>query len=316
MAFIDIKALLSEYEVSVRETGKNIGRGWIGIEVCPFCGDSSFHLRINLTSLAFHCWACQSKGPLYWRDKETRQWKGLLPEMEQFKGENIFSIVKPYLTNESTYNQIELQNVPKTRSSVKWPQGILDELPFPHADYLSSRNFNLEMISRTYKIKAVYNTGMPEKYRWRIIVPIHINNRPVSFVAMAITRQNGIVPYLNASPEESVMQVNHCLYNYDSINYGREVVIVEGITDVWRMGKGFVASFTKAMTTEQILLLQKKNPSRVMIMYDADAQKNAISLANKLCGIFPSIEILALPDGDPGDLSEDDATDIRKEIFA
>jgi len=49
------------------------------------------------------------------------------------------------------------------------------------------------------------------------------------------------------------------------------VIIVEGITDVWRLGDGAVATFTKNFTREQILLLKKKNIKEAFVFYDSDA---------------------------------------------
>ena len=183
----------------------------------------------------------------------------------------------------------------------------------PHRNYLAGRGFDPDFLIKQYKLKAVYNTG-DQKYRFRIIAPVFTNGRMVSFIAAAIVRKEGVVPYLNCTPEEAVDPINHCLYNYDSV--GDTAVIVEGITDVWRMGVGFIATFRKGMTSEQILLLRKKKPKRVFIMYDPDAIKQSEKLRDHLISIFPYVEILELTNGDPGSQSVQETMEIRKEIFS
>ena len=56
--------------------------------------------------------------------------------------------------------------------------------------------------------------------------------------------------------EKSVVNYKDILYNMDRVQ-GEKVVVVEGITDVWRMGDGFVASFGTTLTSAQINLSDK-----------------------------------------------------------
>lgn len=304
---LDIKSLLDEYDIKYRTKGKNVARGDLNLEVCPFCGNSGYHCCVNIHAPIFQCWVCGAKGFIL----------NLLKEIEVFKGQKIGKIIQPFLT-EGTFGQPEGENgtLPtkneKSTASLHLPQGILSDLPLPHRNYLTGRGFDSDFLIKKYKLMAVYNTGT-QKYRFRIIVPVFINGKIVSFVAAAISRGDGIVPYLNCTPEEAIVPVNQCLYNYDSV--GDTAVIVEGVTDVWRMGDGFVATFRKAMSSEQMELLLKKNPKRVIVMYDADAVEQSHALANRLCGIFPSVEVLELDKGDPADLSMAEAQEIREIIF-
>ena len=237
--------------------------------------------------------------------------------MEIFKGQKISQIIKPFLQDD-TFSQPQDSNGTLPTQGMKFtlslhlPQGTLYDLPLPHRNYLIKRGFDPDFLIKKYKLMAVYNTGL-QKYRFRIIVPIFINGKMVSFVGAAISRGDGIVKYLNCTLEEAILPIGHCLYNYDSV--GDTAVIVEGIVDVWRMGDGFVATFRKNMTSEQMELLLRKKPKRVFILYDADAGEQSHALANRLCGIFPSVEVLELDKGDPADLSMAEAQEIRGIIF-
>ena len=109
------------------------------------------------------------------------------------------------------------------------------------------------------------------------------------------------------------MPINHILYNFDTVKDC--VVIVEGVTDVWRMGDGFVCSFRKAMTPEQIQFLMKKRIKRAFVMYDADAKDQSYALANQLSGLIEIVEVLELDGGDPADMALEDVMNLRAEVF-
>jgi len=304
---VDINALFQEYNISVKEKGENVTRGWVNIEVCPFCMDSNFHCGINLASGGFHCWVCGEKGGL---------WK-LLREMEDFKGQHISSIIAKFVLDHgntpiNNYNATTDKLDGKKPIKFSWPEHILEDLPKPHKDYLLSRHFDPDFLAKKYNLKAVYNIG---KHKFRIIVPVIINKKKVSWVAAWVLRKqfSDVTPYLNCIPEESVMPINHCLYNYDSIK--DVAVIVEGITDVWRCGAGFVASFRKGLTSEQIKLLMEKKPKKVFVFYDSDATRESYKFANEISGLFPAVEVLELPTGDPGDLTQQEVYDLRRDIF-
>jgi 5S rRNA maturation endonuclease (ribonuclease M5) len=308
---IDIKAFLDHYDISYRERGKNVGRGEVNLEVCPFCGDSSFHCCTSLSKPVFHCWVCDEKGSVI----------RLLREMEIFKGKKIGQITKPFV-QEGISEHLESSNRPATKSGgenrqfLTFPKGTLDYLPLPHFNYLQNRGFDPDFLAKKYKLRAVYNTG-EQKYRFRIIVPVFINGKAVSFVGASCVQTEGIVKYLNCSPEEAVVPVNNCLYNYDTIE--RVAVIVEGITDVWNCGDGFIATFRKAMTSEQVELLTRKKPllERVIIMYDPDARKQTRELSDRLCGLFPVVESWEImSDEDPGSMKPEEVADLRREIFS
>ncbi|MDD5053643.1 MAG: hypothetical protein PHO27_12985 [Sulfuricurvum sp.] len=308
MIEFDIKALLDEYNLAYKDSGKNVSKGWINLEVCPFCNDDSYHCGIDLSSGGFHCWVCNERGFVI----------NLLRQLEVFNGLNINRIIKDFSEG---YNflpvQEELLNLAthslKKRVFCELPKGILDELPLPHKNYLYARNFDPGFLAKKYKLKAVYNTG-DEKFRWRVIAPIFLNNKMVSFVGMSIIREKGIVKYLNCATDDSIISARDCLYNYDTIK--DVAVIVEGIADVWRMGDGFVATLGKGMNSERIKLLKEKNPKKVVVLYDADAIKDAYRLANTLHGMFESVNVLELDKGDPADLSPQEAMEIRNTIWS
>ncbi|KKL57058.1 hypothetical protein LCGC14_2239220, partial [marine sediment metagenome] len=121
----------------------------------------------------------------------------------------------------------------------------------------------------------------------------------VSFVGADVTRQ-AKVPYKNASESESVIPIKSCLYNLDNAN--ETVILVEGITDVWRIGDGSVATFGKKVTDEQVNLLIRKRIKRVYILSDSDAYYDWKILAERIAPVFNNVELLELNSGDPENL--------------
>ena len=88
------------------------------------------------------------------------------------------------------------------------------------------------------------------------------------------------------------------------------VVIVEGPTDVWRLGPGAVALFGKDMSLPQRQLLDQHLPGRhVVVMLDRDAQDNAAELQRTLLNRGRVAVLAGLPDGrdDVGDCTSQEA---------
>ncbi len=106
----------------------------------------------------------------------------------------------------------------------------------------------------------------------------------------------------------------------DALLYGihlveRTVVVVEGPADVWRLGPGAVASLGVDWSVAQARAL--KDIPRRFIMFDPDraAQQRARKLANYLAVYDGETTILQDMDVDPGDLPQEVADSIMKELI-
>jgi DNA primase len=107
--------------------------------------------------------------------------------------------------------------------------------------------------------------------------------------------------------------MKECLYNIDTVK--DTAIIVEGVTDVWRIGQGCVATMGLEYTTEQIKLLVDRGVKQAFVMFDSEsfAIRKARKLANSL-SIFMESETIELSDGDPGELTINQVQEIRGEI--
>ena len=302
---VDIKALFDSLDIEYKSSGKNVSHGWVNIN-CPIpgCGDSSFHCGINLRTSLFSCWICQEKGSIVKLIREIKdisfgEANKIVKGFERDSSLDPFSEKDPESANSGVRNS----------SILVYPDPLLTVVPEPHRQYLISRQFDPDLLAKKYDLKFTYNTG---NFRFRIIAPIFWKGKAVSWIAADVVRKDA-PPYIKCPVEMSIKSANDCLYNIDSVN--SVAILTEGVTDVWRMGDGTVASMTKAISASQIRQLLEKKVKKVFVMYDADAIDRAKKVAAKLSGFFET-EILELSEGDPADLSLSEVIDLRAEIFS
>jgi DNA primase len=285
----DIIRYLEDKRIDYQTEGKNTTLGWVEVN-CPFCPDPSRHLGISPDKL-ISCWKCSVKGTVlkYIQEVEKCSYNYAQKIVDKYQDRNI--------------------KVPKERRTsdlVKLPS-LATPLQSMHRNYLIKRKFDPDYLEKKYDLLGCAEVG---DYKFRIIVPVYLHNRLVTFLARSIFE--GLKePYKNAPVEESVIPIKSAVYNLDSVR--NNVVIVEGVTDVWRIGEGAVATFGKKYTKNQ--LVHFSGIKRAFILYDSDAQKEADKLAYDLSAIVKEVEILTLSEGDPADLSEEDVKKLRSDLF-
>ena len=105
---------------------------------------------------------------------------------------------------------------------------------------------------------------------------------------------------------------NWALYNIDQARYYNTVYVVEGITDVMRIGPSAIARFGKTMSRSQFAtmnrLLAGKHIVIIPDMDDPEAMEQAVKQKSMLegTGNFKQVTLLKLPGGkDPGDMKGD-----------
>lgn len=295
---MDIIEYLESKGIEYRAEGKNISSGWIGVN-CPFCpdGDPSFHLGIHLDKGTINCWRCKAKGYM------TK----LVMYLEDIKYEQARLISDRF--------SISYQDDRRTLIDDEGRHGALQttlpaeaqtELLELHENWLKRRNFKVDIFYK-YKLQC---TSMIGDWKFRFIIPIYMNNQLISWTSRDITEKADEI-YKNAPIERCIMPVKQCLYNIDTVK--DTAIIVEGATDVWRIGDGTVGTLGVQFTSNQIRLLNRV--SRAFVLYDADALDEAERLAYDLTTNVPEVHILELKEGDPANLTQSEVDDLRKDIF-
>jgi DNA primase len=302
----DVKKYFDDQNIEYKTGGKNTTRGWIEIHcVFPGCADHSEHLGINLKSGLITCWICGKKGSAL----------HIIQEIEQCSYPQAIKIALKYPKNALESDQFRdhsqyMKEQNKTTHGLVFPAEMQNSWPVPHLNYLRSRGFDPDQLINKYSLKPVHTFG---NYRFRIIAPIFLNGRAVSWIAADILRIPERIPYLDCPENQSIRLVKHCLYNIDTVR--DTALIVEGITDVWNLGDGAVGTFTSNFTKEQILLLIEKKVKRAFVLYDPDAAKKGKRLGEQLSGIIPHVENIILDKGDPADMTKQEVMQLRRDIF-
>jgi hypothetical protein len=289
----DARTFLKAYNVRTQEHGENWQKGWLQIN-CPFCSDTMFHGGFKLLTGGYNCWRCK-----YHKTRE------IVSKLVRIPESNVTPIIKNFLIL-SPFEPDETRET-KRPSELKLP-AFTDELETMHLKYLTDRNFNPKRLQKEW---GLLGTGIHGPYKFRIIAPIYFNNILVSYQGRDITdkaRQR----YKGCALEREVIPHKNLLYGIDKV--GNTAIIVEGITDVWRIGPGAVATFGTTYTPSQINVLANM-VDHVVIMYDADAEEEQEKLAADLSAVGLTVEELTLESGDPGDLQPNDIRALRKEFF-
>lgn len=291
---IDIILLLNNYSLPYVTKGKNIGKEWIGVD-CPFCGDAGNHGGFNIVKGYYNCWKCGGK-------HLTTAIAKLL-NIPHHKAQDII--------NNPIYKlRTGANTASNTKVRVKYTQSLkcvlpafTDDMKGMHKKYLKKRNYNPAELMMTWNLKGTSITG---DYKYRIIAPIYLNNRLVSYQGRDITDRS-LLKYKACKKENEVIHHKHTLYGIDKV-LGDTVIVVEGITDVWRLGVGAVATFGIEYTTEQVVMLHSRF-QKIFILYDAYPAKavtQSEKLANELQNMGSDVEILELEKGDPGDMGTEE----------
>jgi len=274
-------------------SGKNVQEGWVNIN-CPLCDDESNHGGFNSVVGYYHCWRCGGH-------KIVPVIKSLLP----VSWDTASKMFLDYTGRIQIINKI----------SRKKPKGKKIEIPGEelakmHKKYLSSRGFEPEYFEKKYNLKGTSTAG---EFKYRIIIPIYYDGKLVTFQGRDVTDKQQL-RYKALSTEKSLIDYREIFYEFDNVGQ-KTIGLVEGCFDQWRLGDGFVASFGTSLTEQQIRLLCDFD--RVFILFDPEfeAQSRAKEIANKISSIGINAEIIDIEiDGDPADLSDDEAKYIRREL--
>lgn len=295
LSLFDIRSYFEDKGIDFRTSGKNVTSGWLEL-VCPFCADPSYHLGISDSNI-YHCWRCGSKGSII----------KLIMELENISYSKAIKELSTYYLSDLTELKIDIQ---KRYNHNILPKEATKEFSSIHSDYLLLRRFNPNIFIKKYDLYACYMLG---KYKYRIICPVIEDERIVNFTAMAVSGQSP--KYLHCPNEEAIIPMKECLYNIDSVD--KTIIIVEGVTDVWRLGDGTVATMGIEFTSEQINVLAKREINRCFVVFDAEdlAQKKAEKLATVLSSFIKEVDIIFLRKGDPCDLTDGQVEEIRKIVF-
>ncbi len=278
---------LRERSIPFREGGthRHVRPGWVGID-CPHCGRGSgkFHAGIRDDLSRAVCWRCGSL-PLWdlLADATDMEWYAVRQLITPSKG---------------------TQPLPTVRHGVRTPAG-LGPLTAPYRRYLRDRGFDPGVIQDLWEVQA---TGPVGHLAWRLWIPIHLDDKLVSWTTRAIGDKEP--RYISASPEQESVNLKTILYGENLAHHA--VVVVEGPTDVWAIGPGAVAVLGLQVTPAQVERLGRHPLRAICFDREAAAMRRAERLGMLLDQYPGETHLIELETGsDPADADREEIDEIR-----
>ena len=294
----NIKEYLELKGIKYSRSGKNTIKGAISTR-CPFHNDHSNHLNFFNDSLFGKCWHCGWINlKKYIREIEECSWRDVHKILDQHQVE---------------FFEEEEREEKEHPNFFKMPKEFKSSFSKKHKEYLATRNFNWRELRSKYQILTSGNAG---RYKFRIIFPIIMGGKIISFVGRDITGKQSL-KYSNCPDDLSVLPRKDWVFNIDNVKTD-SCIVCEGILDAIRLGDGAVSFLTTNFTTNQILKLKEKGVKHFFIAFDSDDA--GVEHSEKLeaaLGWADSVNYIDLPEGvnDPAELSEEEVRDLRIQIF-
>ena len=298
---IDLIGILNLYDISYSDSGKNIGTGYFGIETCPFCEAPGNHFGVRTDSNVGTCFVCG----------ETASAPRIVKEITQEPWKKVYDILKEF-SDDDRY----IPSTPSPGDDVIFPDGV-DKLHRAAYGYLFDRRYAPWELIKQYKIQSTRSSYLEiGDSKWdfsnRIIIPISMERCLVAYTGRTFVDHD--VRYMNSPTEACIVPPASCLYNIDTVK--DKAIFVEGVTDVWRMGKETVGMMGVKFTKSQIAYIGSKNIKEAYIMFDIGAEEQAQKLAIALSSVIDKVQIITLETlGDPGDLPAEDALKIKYDLL-
>lgn len=275
---------------------KHARPGWVQIK-CPFCtGHEGWHLGYCINesdSFAgkYVCYRCGSHSVVeVIRELISCTWNRATSIKRQYTS----ALIRSYVLDE----QIDNKN-----KYIKLPIGT-KEMTEVHISYLERRKFDPDKLKSLWNLKG---TGPIGSYSHRIILPIYYQGVLVSYQGRDITGLcDDYDKYKACSKRNEIIHHKETLYGLDDAKK-ESVLVVEGAADVWRMGKGCVATFGIKFTMSQALLLSQFDKVYILFDKEEQAQKQAHKL-EALLNMNTEAYVLEYDESDdPGSMKQEDA---------
>ncbi len=297
---IDFAKFCKDYKIEISPKGHQHSRkDWINVECCFCSGNKGYHLGYSQKEGYFKCYRCG------WHSTEK-----VISSFSRADSNFVYKILKEYRGRSKYY----VEPIPDIRpTSLNLPRGA-SLMTERHKQYLRNRNFDPDKLEKEY---GLLGTGADGDYKFRIIAPIYFDGRLVSYQGRDITNKQA-AKYKGCADEDEVIPHKSILYGWDQIPYNSErCIVVEGITGVWRLGPGSLATFGVEYTPSQLRLLALRFKD-IYLLFDPDqAGEKAEKLTDELLSLGRNATVLEImiPELDSGNIPQDLANDLMKKYI-
>lgn len=264
---------------------------------CPVCGETRYRLYINLVTGQLYCHNCQFHGTAVNLIK-------YINGVSYAEAQKIFNTIKgniilPENIEDALKRRImETAPVEITKRSIPLPEEFQlistshNAVATRAANYLQGRGITPHQIEQHRM--GICATG---EYHNRIIIPIYQEDKLMFWVARAMS---GNVALKEKSPSNSFYQYgkSEVIFNLDqAAKTYRSIVISEGIFDALSWGRIGVSLLGKTLydaQLSQLLSYRDWLTEGIYIALDADAERDAMKLAQTLSGFF-DVKVIHIP---------------------
>lgn len=309
---VDFEAICRQLDIPYWTSGKNNVEGCITIK-CPCCPmddpDPSRHGNLDPATGKYSCWRC----------------KGSHPSVVLARAGRISVQAASDLIRKNTFGTalVKEEAAVEQATSIRLPGS---HKPYDlHSKYLTGRGFDVDELIFYHGIRF---TNMMEQWEgkdWglRVIIPVNDRrNNLVSFQGRDIT---GKSPHRYMFPRKD-QQVRDCktlLYGAELCGSTDKLLVVEGVMDAWKAGRGAVATFGTGVSKEQILEMSAWKEVYLAFDNEPAAHEEAVGIAKELSALGSNAYIVNTdfglnPDGsvrDLGDLPIDDARRFKDSVI-
>jgi hypothetical protein len=280
---------------------------------CPICGDTRFRLCIS------HRWNTKDPATSAFFGRQLVHCfnagcdlsDGSLIHERAQAIDNLESMLRPYVARGMNLYVTRTPTRAIEKASLPGDCVPITQLPETHPAimYLQERRFDPAWLERTFGLMFCREG---KNVAGRIIIPIQCGGKLVGWQARYVGEPptDNIPKYLNMTG----LPKSRVVYNYDNAKHTSFGVIVEGVTDAWRIGPQAVAILGSTISTRQIELASAAwGQAGVALLIDGDARsteqkrRKYEKVRDRLVGsgtfAWGVLEVI-LPDGmDPGDMT-------------
>lgn len=292
----NLEDFLREYHVDFKRPGEHHHATTGRLQVdCPFCssGSKKYRMGIALSAAFANCWVCGPHKILETLVGVTKQpWS----ECKQF--------LKEQNLGAQYYNRIQYPDRQEGQTII--PDNVSVTLPIPHKRYLESRGLNPKDLANTWDIRGI---GIAPRLQWRLFIPVYFGGEMFSWTTRAL-HDNTKLRYISASTQESRAPIKHLLYGEDYVL--DKIMVVEGPLDVWKIGKGAVATFGLEYTKQQLYRIAKYPVRYICFDLGKREAMQAKKLADELAMFPGETKWIELSAKDPGSASEKELKKLRR----
>lgn len=302
---------LQANQVDYSLTGKNIGRNFIGVNPCPYCGDSRNHFGIHKERKYGNCFSCgQKTHPLkiisfFGRMSMKKAYYLMLESAEESQDvservNDIFHIAR----KDGSTPPLVTDPLPESR-----PITLHDLRANSYLrDFFNERKLIMWHVHR-YDLRI----SLDPKRKGYIIFPLTIHGKPMSYQMRTITHKR----------YHSADHLEQYLFNEDRIVNGQPLILVEGFLDMTRIDTFITLNYPgriqvvtgglKSLSAMQKGRLTKYIPNPLIVMFDNDSWFNYANIKNSMPY---DVDYVILPKGsDPSSLTWNQMTEVfKKEV--